>query len=308
MQTRLGYSALAAVVLAVWGQSASALNISFDYSYDSSGFFADAARRSTLQQAGNYLGSRLSDNLSAITSSGGNQFTASFGNPSTVAGASIASYSVAANTLVIFVGAQNLGSSLGQGGPGGYASSGTQAFIDTVDARGQLGALSAVPTDFGPWGGSISFNNVGTNWYFDSDVNTVETFTGFDFFSVAVHELGHVLGAGTADSWLSYVSGANFVGLNAMAAYGGPVPLNIDLAQKIDNAHWADAVTSTVNGLPQGAAMTSAIGAGTRKYFTDLDFAGAKDIGWQVTAVPVPAAFWLLVSGVMGLVAVSRRK
>ena len=303
MQTRLGYSALAAVVLAVWGQSASALNISFDYSYDSSGFFADAARRSTLQQAGNYLGSRLSDNLSAITSSGGNQFTASFGNPSTVAGASIASYSVAANTLVIFVGAQNLGSSLGQGGPGGYASSGTQAFIDTVAARGQLGALSAIPTDFGPWGGSISFNNVGTNWYFDSDVNTVETFTGFDFFSVAVHELGHVLGAGTADSGLRYLSGTNFVGPNAMAAYGGgPVPLNASLD------HWADAVTSTVNGLSQEAAMTPAIGAGTRKYFTDLDFAGAKDIGWQVTPVPVPAAFWLLVSGVMGLVAVSRRK
>ena len=302
MQTRLGYSALAAVVLAVWGQSASALNISFDYSYDSSGFFADAARRSTLQQAGNYLGSRLSDNLSAITSSGGNQFTASFGNPSTGAGASIASYSVAANTLVIFVGAQNLGSSLGQGGPGGYASSGTQAFIDTAAARGQLGALSAVPTDFGPWGGSMSFNNAGTNWYFDSDVNTVETFTGFDFFSVAVHELGHVLGAGTANSGSRYLSGTNFVGPNAMAAYGGPVPLNASLD------HWADAVTSTVNGLSQEAAMTPAIGAGTRKYFTDLDFAAAKDIGWQVTAVPVPAAFWLLVSGVMGLAAVSRRK
>lgn len=304
MQTRHGFSALAAVIFAIWGQSASALNISFDYSYDSAGFFSDAARRSTLQQAGNYLGSRFSDNLTAITSSGGNQFTATFFDPSDSSlTASKTSYSVAADTLVIFVGGQNLGTgTLGQGGPGGYGVSGSSAFADIVAARGQLGALAATPTDFGPWGGSIAFNNAGTSWYFDSDASSVESFSGYDFFSVAVHELGHVLGAGTSDSGARYLDGSNFVGPNATAVYGGAVPLHDD------RAHWAEGVASTVNGLPQAAAMTPSIGAGQRKYFTDLDFAGMKDIGWQVTAVPLPAALWLLVSGLMGLVAVSRRK
>ena len=301
MQNRHRFSALAAVIFTIVGQHASALNISFDYSYDTSGFFNNAARRSTLQQAGNYLGSRISDNLTAISSSSGNNFTATFSGPSNSSTVSISNYSVNADTLVVFVGAQNLFSALGQGGPGGYAVSGSQAFLDNAAARGQLGALAAIPTDFGPWGGSISFDSV-TNWYFDSNVNTVESFSGYDFFSVAVHELGHVLGAGTSDSGLRYLSGSNFVGPNAMAAYGGPVPLNGS------QDHWAVAVMSAVNGLPQEAAMTPSIGAGERKYFTDLDFAGMKDIGWQVTAVPLPAAFWLLVSGLMGLAAVSRRK
>lgn len=303
MNKRYGLSMLAAAIFAVWGQSASALNISFDYSYDSAGFFNDATRRSTLQQAGNYLGSRISDNLTAISSSGNNQFTASFFDPSNGVAASKTSYSVAADTLVIFVGGQNLGAgALGLGGPGGYSVSGSQPFVDTVSARGQLGALATVPTDFGPWGGSVSFDNTsGTNWYFDTDVNTVEVFSGYDFFSVAIHELGHVLSSG--DSGLRYINGSNFVGPNAMAAYGGnPVPLDADLA------HWADGVASYVNGFPQDAAMTPSIAAGQRKYFTDLDFAALKDIGWQVTPVPVPAALWLLVSGLIGLVSVSRRK
>ncbi len=302
MQTRHGFSALAAVIFAIWGQGVSALTISFDYSYDSSGFFNDAVRRSTLQQAGSYLGSRLSDNLTAITSAGGNSFNPTFFNPSNASSESLTNYSVAADTLVVFVGAQNLGGSLGQGGPGGFSASGTQAFLDIVAARGQLGALAATPTDFGPWGGSISFDNSGTNWYFDTNVNTVESFSGFDFFSVAVHELGHVLGAGTSDSGYRYLSGSTFVGPNSMAAYGGPVPLNSG------SDHWAEGVLSTVNGSPQEAAMTPSIGAGERKYFTDLDFAGMKDLGWQVTAVPLPAALWLLVSGLMGLAAISRRK
>ena len=111
-----------------------------------------------------------------------------------------------------------MGGALGIGGPGGYSISGSQAFIDNVVARGQSGALAAIPTDFGPWGGSISFDNSSTSWYFDSDVNTVESFTGFDFFSVAVHELGHLLGAGTSDSGTRYLSGSTFVGPNAAAA------------------------------------------------------------------------------------------
>lgn len=296
-------SALAAAVFAVWCQGAAAVSIVFDYSYDSSGFFADATRRSTLAQAGSYLGSRLSDSLTAITSQGVNSFDAVFSNPTNSSTVTLNNYNVASNTLVVYVGAQNLGSStLAFGGPGGYSASGTQSFIDNVASRGQAGALATPATDFGPWGGEITFNSTVGNWYFDTNTSTVEPFSGVDFFSVAVHELGHVLGVGTSDSWTTFTSGSNFVGPHSMSAFGGAVPLNSDLA------HWAAGTTSSVNGSPQTAIMVPTIPSGTRRYYTNLDFAGLEDIGWQVTPVPLPAASWLLGSSLIGLLAVGRRK
>ena len=298
---------LAVLLLSVVAQSASAVSIVFDYSYDSSGFFADAARKNTLNQAGAYLGNRLQDKLTAITSGGPNSFTANFFNPSdpnTVASdVSIPNASVAANVIYVYVGASNLGpNTLGIGGHGGGGSSGTQAFVDNAVSRGQSGALAPTPKDFGPWGGSLGFNSTSTNWFFDQDTSTAKTFTGFDFFSVAVHELGHLLGVGTAASWSNQISGSNFNGAFSSAVHGGPVPL-------ADAGHWAVGTTGMVNGSMQEAAMGPSISAGQRKYFTDLDFAALKDIGWEVSPapVPLPGALVLLFSGLSLMVAWGKR-
>jgi len=171
-----------------------------------------------------------------------------------------------------------------------------------VSQRGQLSATSGPSaTDFAPWGGQITFNS-DSSWYFDSNPSTTEAFSGNDFYSVALHEIGHVLGIGTADSWNDKVSGGNFTGVNAVAAFGGNVPL------ASDHAHWAEGTKSTVMGAVQEAMMDPTLTTGTRKLPTQLDFAALKDVGWQVTAVPLPSAVWLFGSALIAFAGLRRKQ
>ncbi len=281
----------------------------FDYSFDTSGFFSggNIGRRTLLEDAATVFTSRITDTLDAITPGGVNSWTAVTFNPSdTGTNISVSNLLVDLNTIIVYVGASDLpGSTIGLGGPGGFSVGGTQGFVDTVVGRGQAGALlaQASRTDFGPWGGSLAFDSL-TNWYFDSNPSTVETFTGQnDFYSVAVHELGHLLGLGTADSWDNLVSGGAFTGVNSVLANGG----NVTLSAGLD--HWAEGTMSTLVGTltAQEAAMDPSLTTGSRKFFTTLDFAGLDDIGWSLTAIPEPATFgWVAALGALGL-ALSRR-
>ena len=295
------YAVLTVAALTL-SQSASAISIIFDYSYDTSGFFsgANVGRQALLNQAAGEFTSRIQDHLTAITSSGSNAYNINFNDPSSGAAVTKSSYSVADNAVIVFVGAQNLGAStLGEGGPGGFGASGTSAFINSL-ARGQTGAQSNPQTDFGPWGGAITFNSAQTNWYFGSSDPTPGS-SSFDFYSVAVHELGHLFGFGTAPSFGNLVVGNNFTGASASAAYGGQVPM-------ADSGHWQQGLISTVGGVSQEVAMDPALSNGKRKHFTELDFAALHDMGWQITPVPVPAAAWLFASGLVGFFGFARRR
>ncbi len=301
MRTSL-HTGIAAAVLAATTISADALILNIDYSYDANGFFADQARRDTLQAAASYFENLIIDDLTAITSGGVNQFDAIFSNPASGANEVISGFSVAADTLTVFAGGRALGgSALGIGGPGGFGASGTSAFINNAATRGETGDTQGPSaTDFAPWGGSITFDT-SANWYFDSDTTTTEPFSGNDFFSVALHELGHLLGIGVADSWTNLIDGTDFTGAASAAVYGGDVPL-------YSTGHWANGVNGLVDGVTQEAAMTPSILTGTRKVFTDLDNAGLQDVGWELQAVPVPAAVWLFGSGLLALAGIARRK
>lgn len=263
--------------------AAHAVTLQFDYSFDSNGFFTVPERRNVLEAAGAFFSSLLTDTLSAITPGGENMFTATLFDPSTLQTQNVANLPVAEDTLIVFAGASDaLGEdALGFGGPGGFSVGGTQTFVDNVLSRGQgSDAFSAGATEVAPWGGWLSFSTT-AEWYFDSDVSTTEAFAGSDFYSVALHELGHVLGLGTAASWSTFVSGGLFVGANATAANGGPVP--------VADGHWLEGTMSQFAGLPQEAAMDPTLTVGTRKQFTALDIAALDDIGWDI-APPPPAA------------------
>jgi hypothetical protein len=276
------------------------VTIEFSFVNDEvSNAFLTEQRRGTILSAGVYVGSRLTDELAAIPS--GN-FTGTAFYPGMPGGGQAQVTSVPADTLVVFVGANDtlLGTTLAVGGPGGVSAGGTAASVALAKHRGQ-----DPRTDFGPWGGSISFNPDFT-WYADPDPSTTEPFAGFDLFSVAIHELGHLLGFGTAESWVSQVSAGKFAGPTAQGVHGGPVPL-------ADSYHWADGTRGPLLGLLQEAALDPTITPGTRKYYTDLDWAGLADIGWQVAPassvgeVPLPASVVLLGTALLALFGLRRR-
>lgn len=244
------------------------ITFQFDYSRDTNHFFDDTARRQILELAGETIGNRLDDHLLSIAPSGGNTWSLTASNPSGNGSFTLDDQSIPEDTILVFVGARNM-SSLGVGGPGGYSSSGSEAWLDLVAARGQTGMLEVPESDFGVWGGSITFDN-DANWYFGMSADGQGS-NQQDFLSVAMHELGHVLGIGTAGSWDSQISGSFFTGENSVAEYGGNVPLS-------GSAHFHEGIEDAGSEV----AMDPSILVGTRKLFTALDYAALADIGWEL--------------------------
>lgn len=249
------------------------LHIVFDYRYDTTGFFASHPdARARLQEAACAF-SRITDHLTAIQPTGGNTWSETFIDPATGKQDTVTNATVAADTIVIYVGgtSQLHTLELGEAEPGGWSATGSQDWLTTVESRGQSGALSPNPTDLGPWGGAISFSTL-AHWNFSM---ALPQSNQNDFLSVATHEIAHVLGIGTSNSWFTYVNGHDFVGPHAEKTYGDAVPL-FD-----SNDHWADNTFSTANGHPQAALMDPRLPVGQRRYLTALDIAGLQDIGWQ---------------------------
>ncbi len=294
--------------------------ILFDYTYDG-GFFSGAniGRRTTLEAAANSLTSRLTDTFNAIIPSGNNHWSRDFTSPSDSSTISVADPVIPANTLVIYVGGKDLGwnpnssSTLGTATPGGASGNGTSGWYDSIVSRGvsgvtrMSGTLGGSPTDvdYAPWGGVLTFNSAAP-WYFDADASTVEPFSGLnDFYSVALHEITHVLGIGQAPSWSNKINGSgDFTGSSSVQAFGGQVPLNGG------QDHWAEGTMSVVSGTGtlQEALMDPSLTIGQRKYITDLDVVGLEDIGWQVSAVPEPATFGLITGFILLITGIYLRR
>ena len=272
------------------------LNITFNYDFDKEGFFSGtegATRRTTLEQAASFYENFLNDNLLAIPPvSGFNTWTAIFTDPATGNQQSILDLTIPEDTIIVYVGGRDLPFSLGEGGPGGFSASGTADFVNLIGGRGQTGALAVPATDYSLWGGSITFdtniilNSTSFDWHNSVDTAGLES-DEIDFLSVAIHELGHVLGVvnGTNSSWNNQISGTGFLGTNALNVYraeddpnANSVPLNQDLG------HWQNGITSfTLGDIAQEPALTTGGNQlGERQLLTNLDYAAFDDIGWEV--------------------------
>ncbi|MEZ6062652.1 MAG: GEVED domain-containing protein [Planctomycetaceae bacterium] len=273
------------------------LNIKFDYSMDDSRFFAPQERKDALERAAAVLEARITDTLSAITPGSGNTWTAELFDPATGNRSQVGNLTVAANQIVIFAGARNLGKIgtrpvLGQGSSGGVPSwRGTQAFGTAVVTRGQSGVNVSNPaasTDFAAWGGALAFTtalDAGQSWNFGTGAPGANQ---YDFFSVAVHEMAHLLGFGLAPSYMRLVNASNqFTGTKSRQLFGGNVPLETGAG------HW---MVDTAANLPgtstrQETLMDPDFEPGVRKLITDLDWAGLDDLGWDVSAVSTQLDF-----------------
>ncbi|OWK43201.1 matrixin family metalloprotease [Fimbriiglobus ruber] len=276
------------------------LTVQFDYSQDTSGLFSNPAAQASLQFAADTLTAQITSDLPAIVpnAAAGNTWSAVFPNPSTGATDEIPNLTVPQDTIVVYVGGRPLnGTEAGQGGPGGYQAGGSTAWVNSIVNRGPIG--------YGSWGGAISFDT-NQHWYFGSDPNTIPA-GEIDFYSVATHELGHVLGFGTSTAWSDLIQNGHFIGA-ATTALAGSSP-----AISADGAHFAMDTHSPGCNCPacvaarmaaadgqNGVSMQPILNTNQRVGFSELDYAALKDMGWQIsdsafsgssiTASPPPAS------------------
>lgn len=275
------------------GNQTGNLRVVFDYSLDTSRFFGTSAndiRRVRLQQAADALVSRFSDTLTAVAPA---QFVTvrpqifhpSLGPANSATGNLIdlpQNPTIAANTIIVFAGARDLpGAVRGVGGTSAINFSRTcipgpqcdqaVASQNAIRSRGQAGVLRSSPDDVAPLFGSISFDApTRDSFYYGDDPNGIAA-NQIDFLSVATHELAHVLGFGTSESWNRLTATGVFTGANARAAYVGSG--NVPLVP----GHWAPSVVAL-----QPTLMGPSIDLGVRIPFSELDFASMQDLGWQL--------------------------
>lgn len=249
---------------------ARSFNIQFDYRFDTQGWFT-AERRSALEAAANIWETILQDEFPDVAA-GTDIFTR---NPQPVRTTltsttvtqeyenQIVQLDAPLDDLLVFVGAGNLGNAvLGLGG----------ASLTTAGNFGDRWQGN----DFEPWVGSMTFNSA-ANWFFDATPSTADDLPNDqnDFISVAVHELGHVLGFATnAAAFNQQSQNQAFNGANALAQNG-----NLPIPMEADGQHIQTNYQFGQSGMP---LMNPLNPIGTRLLPTVLDLAIFDDIGYTV--------------------------
>ncbi len=268
-----------AALLVLTGPVCGQLQFQFDYQYDSYGFFNDPARREALEAAGRLVNYYV-DDLDAIIPEGSNGWDSYFTKPDGTGSIILSDLPVPENTMQIFVAGRSLPGLLAQSIDTAPLGRGTPAWKATVADRGQAGAALTPATDLGPMGGSISFNSDTSEIVWDYGLSTAGLDPHeFDFITVAVHEIIHLLGFGISRSFNGQINQqGRFVGKNSVAVGSTTNPtLQLDEYE----AHWKSGTKSPWNGGQQEALLAPGIYPGRRAFPTLLDRAALRDIGWE---------------------------
>ncbi len=249
------------------------------------------------------------------------------------------------DTVIIHVGTRNLdGSTLGQGGDGGAqvilsghgyphewigAVNAAEAQSNTDMSRGggpvfgtisgsanYAGYVGKYDLNYGLSVGNLWFDadtdNDGTRdsdakledfWHYDTDAPVAAG--KIDLYSVALHELLHVMGIGTSQTWDHQTSGEQWLGQKAS------LTANTSHLLHHDGCHVRSSLIShrISDGVLQEALISPTMTPGTRKELTELDLAFLADLGFETTIPePVPEPSGLMMMSGAALVLLFRKK
>jgi hypothetical protein len=308
------YSLMKSIFKGLWAGSAmlfsfnlhGAIDIIFDYSYDTGNYFSDD-RKYIMEQVGYVFESRMGGEsfagyrpsadlgLSSITGLALNFTSPSSSatvNPAVASTTSDGNVIGKANELIIFLGAKSIaGSTLASAGSTGRTGYSAGSGADLTAMQNALNAKNST-TNFEPIAGSSQVNTNKT-FYFDTDLTTHTDALSSgktDFYTVMVHEIGHVMGfSKTRNAWIANKSGNFWTGANAKAQYNGE---NVPLYPS--SSHWDKTTTSGSGALDTSKincdchpSMLPSISINKRTSFSALDFALLKDIGYNISGAPV---------------------
>ncbi len=241
-------------------------DISFNYQYDTQGWFTPE-RRALLETAASFWESRIQNDFPVVASG----TTVRVRHPETLQDVEV-TLGQPIDDLEIFVGsagASKLGANVA-------ANSGFGVIPTSNALNNRLTAAT-----YQPFVGTLTFNrDVTPSWFFDATPATTDDVPlgAPDFLATAAHEIGHVLGIGTAPFFNSvWDQGSAFSGVNATRANGGnAVPLDT-----VNRGHIAP--TLLVNGLR--TLMSTPGGSDRSRAPTNIDLAILADLGYTITGL-----------------------
>lgn len=236
-----------------------AFRIVFDYRFDSSGFYTPDVRVA-LESAAAIWQNIILDEFDDIAA--GHHFEIS--NPET--GEDVAlELENPIDDLLIFVGSRDSldGNTLAMGG----YQSGSGASIFTKRTHF---------SDFEPYIGHIYFDR-SENWFFDQTLDTDDDIPqdSNDFISVALHEIGHVLGIGTAPISDQLTDGGSHSGFNVQRLAENYSDYDTIPVEQ-DGSHFEDGL------LDNTTLMDPSTTVGVRTVPSALDRAWLADIGYLI--------------------------
>jgi len=331
-------------VVVLVAPSVQAINIVVDYTYDTNNFFDTPTKKAAMQAAADRFSNVITSSLLAVGPGGTGTGTSAgwrvgFTHPGTGASfelSTAASFAtdpfsgagaadvygfsgLNANQWILYAGGRALGSA-GIGGTGTGIN--TTTTFDDISGPMHRGFADNTPAssinDLPRWGGAVTFNS-GEAWNFSLG----STGSGLDFYSIALHEVGHALGLST--SWNQWNNTAGvYTGPLAIAAYNTDngtslTGLNLESAA---NPHWKDNTydsfifgfgnPNTVGTVPGGTKQDLVMepiadfgGAQNRFELTNVDVAALQDLGWSV--IPEPTSGLLFAFGVLPVFLLRRR-
>lgn len=306
------------------------IEIKVDYRYDSQGFFDNPAAKLVIEAAAARWSRIVNQNLLPVdmkdeelvdgrfeiihpgtgenyvlsaAASKTSDFYVSAGQPA--ADEYLGGFSLDENEWVLYAGGRNLDGA-GRGAPIGGARNLASVYADPrsfLNRGFNLGVASLTVI-----GGTVSFD-LDRNWSFE--FLQPEGGASLDFYSIAVHEIGHCLGlnARSVAEFRDLIEEDRFVGKNAVAAFEADTGNKVGGLEIVKSSsqdyHWRDSEYHS-KIFPFGTPLYfGTVGAGnlqdllmdpvfniggavSRLEITNVDAAALKDIGWSVITEDPP--------------------